>query len=228
MIAIIQSRMSSVRLPGKALRLIGNKSLLSHVITRVKTAKLVSRVIVATSDAVEDDDIQLFCLENGIECFRGSLEDVAFRLSMAAMSVNADSFLRINGDSPLIDPGIIDKAISLYCSGEYDLVTNVQYRTFPKGQSVEAIRLDSLLKMYRLIDSAFHKEHVTTAFYENSESFNILNFIKDGDPASEIQLSVDTAEDFLLIEAILKRVNQETSNYQEIINAYHNMMNSDL
>jgi spore coat polysaccharide biosynthesis protein SpsF (cytidylyltransferase family) len=227
MIAIIQSRISSKRLPGKALMVLDNRPLLSHVVTRVKAAKLVTRVIVATSDSDDADVIHLYCLENGVECFRGSLDDVAFRFAEAAIAVNTDSFVRISGDSPLIDPAIIDIAISHYNSGNYDLVTNVQKRTFPKGQSVEVVRLATFLEMYKQIDSAFHKQHVTAAFYE-SPTYKIYNFIKEGVPEPNIQLSIDTKQDFDLIKKILKKIGQDNADCQKLIEIYRSITTSSL
>jgi len=216
--------MTSNRLPGKALKILGSKPLLSHVISRVKSATLVSKVMVATSEMPEDDPIANFCELNQISCFRGSLSDVAYRLSQAAFLAQVDSFIRINGDSPLIDPDLIDKLISFYKMGNYDLVTNTQLRTFPKGQSVEVIRLSSFQKMYSQIEDDFDREHVTTSYYKNPSLYNILNHASDDMSNANIQLSIDSVEDFNLIESILGKIDSDNFDYSSLIKIYRSMV----
>ena len=101
-------------------------------------------------DLMDDDKIENFCIEKDIPCFRGPLEDVAKRMLDAAQYYKKDAFVRINGDSPLIDPCIISNAIKIYQNKNYDLVTNVFPRSFPIGQSVEVIRTSTFNKMYNL------------------------------------------------------------------------------
>jgi spore coat polysaccharide biosynthesis protein SpsF len=220
MLAIIQSRMSSKRLPGKALMLLDGRPLIARVVDRVKEASMVSRIIVATSNSVDDNQIALFCDAHGIECFRGSLNDVASRLSEAAMFAKVDCFVRINGDSPLIDPDIINTGIVIYNSGNYDLVTNVQIRTFPKGQSVEVIQVASFLEMQAKLEAAYDMEHVTTAYYRNSSDYKIFNFESANISDSDIQLSVDDLGDFRDITNILRSIDGVSANYQSLIDAY--------
>ena len=225
MLAIIQSRMSSKRLPGKALMLLEGRPILARVVDRVKEASMVSRIMVATSDSVDDDQIALYCKAHGIECFRGSLDNVAFRLSSAAIFAKADCFVRINGDSPLIDPDIIDAGILKYKSGNYDLVTNVQIRTFPKGQSVEVIRVTSFLRMQSKLKETYDMEHVTTAYYRNSSDYKILNFESTNISGSDIQLSVDDLGDFKDITKILRSTDGVGVNYQSLIEIYQLLKN---
>jgi spore coat polysaccharide biosynthesis protein SpsF (cytidylyltransferase family) len=96
----------------------------------------------------------------------------------------AEEFIRISGDSPLIDPKVIDMAIAEYRCGFYDLVTNVLHRTFPKGQSVELVRSSSFKRMYGDLISFDDREHVTKAFYRSESNFKIMNFVAEP-PAGE-------------------------------------------
>ena len=139
MICIIQSRMSSTRLPGKMLMDINGRPLLGRVIDRVKASKVVTKLIVATSISREDDEIEQFCLNEKIKYYRGDLNNVYKRFKEIVTLEKADSFIRINGDSPLIDPEIIDLAVNNYNNEDCDLLTNIFPRTFPRGQSVEVI-----------------------------------------------------------------------------------------
>ena len=140
MLVIIQARLSSVRLPGKVLRPLAGRPMLAQLVDRLKMAKRVGAIIVATSTETDDDAIARFCADMGVRCFRGPVADVAERLTEAAEDAGAEAFVRINGDSPLMCPAIVDAVIELYEAQDVDLATNVQTRTFPRGLSVEVIR----------------------------------------------------------------------------------------
>jgi spore coat polysaccharide biosynthesis protein SpsF (cytidylyltransferase family) len=175
--------------------------MLSWLLDRLAMARKLSGILVATSDQSDDDAISAFCAANGTNCFRGSLDNVAERLSCAANSVNAKSFVRISGDSPLLDPVLVDAIVGLFEATESDLVTNVYPRTFPKGFSVEAIRVEALERARKMLQAG-EEEHVTPVFYRNPDSFKITNFASGHDWGG-INMSVDTAEDFALAEGII-------------------------
>jgi spore coat polysaccharide biosynthesis protein SpsF len=202
MLVIVQARFSSHRLPGKVLRPLGGKPMLAWVCERLRAARRTTRVMVATSRDKSDEPVAGFCSDHGIDCFRGSLGDVAERLSAAARSARVDAFVRVSGDSPLMLPSIVDDVIDLFESARPDLATNVQLRTFPKGMSVEAIALESLDRA-RAIMLPGEEEHVTPPFYRQPERFRIAN-LTSGHDFGPVQLSVDTAADFALAEAMLR------------------------
>ena len=138
-LAIIQARMSSQRLPGKVLKEVQGRPLLDYVCKRISKSRLLQNTVVATSDHSSDDPVFEYCLNQGIECYRGPLEDVAGRFAGALLNYGAPAFLRISADSPFIDPELIDEAIRHFQSGKYEIVTNVFPRSFPKGQSLEIV-----------------------------------------------------------------------------------------
>ena len=175
MLAIIQARLSSKRLPFKVLRELNGEPLIMHVLKRVLRSNLVERTIIATSSKKTDDKLTDYLSDKKISFYRGSLENVAERMLGCAKKLGAEEFIRINGDSPLIDPMIIDKAILLNKKDNYDLCTNVLTRTFPKGQSVEIIKTEILNKHIKSF-SKTEKEHVTEFFYKNANKFKIKNF----------------------------------------------------
>ena len=148
---IITSRMSSKRLPEKALHQLQGKPMLRHVHDRLLKCKKVSRIIVATSVEKDDDAIADYCNIHGISVFRGSLNDVSKRLIDCVYKYPCDAFVRISGDSPLIDPKLVDKVIEAYSEKFYDLCTNVFVRTYPKGQSVEVIRTKTFLRAQKTL-----------------------------------------------------------------------------
>ena len=202
MLLIIQARMSSIRLPGKVLMSISGKPMLERVCDRVMKSRDVTKVVIATSSHSSDDPIEQFCCSRNFSCFRGALDDVAARFLSVIQREGAEAFIRISADSPLIDPKLIDRAVEEYRHGQYDLVTNVLHRTFPKGQSVELIRSSTFRQMCADLIDPDDREHVTKAFYINSSAYKIKNFSAEIS-AGEFQLSVDTREDFERISTII-------------------------
>jgi spore coat polysaccharide biosynthesis protein SpsF len=203
MLVVIQARFSSARLPGKVLRPLAGKPMLGWVIDRLRAAQRVTRIVVATSTEASDDPVAAYCGQEGVDCFRGSLHDVAGRLAAAADWANAEAFVRVSGDSPLMLPSIVDAVIEAFDNAKPDLATNVQRRTFPKGLSAEAVALAGLRRARALLQPG-EEEHVTGPFYRCPEQFRIVNLISGHDWGA-LQLSVDTADDFALVERMLMR-----------------------
>lgn len=197
----IQARMNSRRLPGKVLAPILGKPMLQYVIERVKSSEKRLPYVVMTSQNDADDSIAEFCQGLGVPVYRGSLDNVAERMSSAAVSQGFDAFVRVSGDSPLLDQRIISRAVDLFESGNFDLVTNISPRTFPKGQSVEVIRTSFFKRRLAFISDRKDQEHVTSAFYQNPDQVSIRNIEAEHDN-SQIQLSVDTEEDRMNAEAV--------------------------
>ncbi len=191
-----------MRFPGKSLHLIKNKPMLQYLIEKLAHCQLLDGIMLATSKEVSDDPIAMFCAEKGVPCCRGPLDDVAGRFSQVVQTVNCDAFVRVNGDSPLLDFRLVDYGVELFRTGDYDLVTNVSRRTFPKGESVEVVRSSTFLDVYKQMSTSEEVEHVTKYFYDNSNKFKILNF-ESGAEYGDVQLSVDTPEEMRLFDAVI-------------------------
>lgn len=207
-VCIIQSRMSSQRLPGKALREVLGQPLLGYLIERMRRCTAIDDIILATSIEPSDDQLASFAESIYVACYRGPLNDVASRMLGAAESFKADALVRISGDSPMMDSDLVDRLVTIFrANPELDLVTNVQQRTFPKGQSVEILSTATLRRLIYKGLSPYEQEHVTTALYRQPDSFNIVNVTND-QSQGEIQLSVDTEYDLdrfqVLLEALGK------------------------
>jgi len=220
MVLLIQARSSSTRLPDKVLYEINGKPLLQYIYSRL-ILLIRNSICVATSVEAKDDKIEEFCKNNNIQCYRGSLENVAKRMLDAVEYFNAHAFVRINGDSPLIDPKIVKKAIGIFENGSYDLVTNAFPRSFPVGQSVEVIRTSTFEKAYQKMTTIDHFEHVTKYYYEHPDDFRIQNFSNNRD-LSKYRLVVDTPEDLIRIEKIIGSMNKAHTEYSlnELIELY--------
>ncbi len=213
MLAIIQARCSSKRFRNKVLAKIYGKPLIYHVISRVKKSKKISKIIVSTSKNKSDDNLVKYLKKIKVKFDRGELKNVAKRLLNTSEKNKQNFFLRVSGDSPLIDPKIIDKVISLHKKYKrYDLITNVFPRTFPKGQSVEIIS-NNILKENIKRMSKFEKEHVTLYFYRNSQKFLIKNFIFKK-KLKLIKTAIDNKKDLM---NILKKIEKKKFKLYKIL-----------
>ncbi len=191
---------------------IAGKPLLQYLLERLGCCRLVTEVWVATSDDPSDDALASLCGRLGVAVYRGPLDDVVARFLGLARKRGLASFVRVNGDSPLLDPAIVDKGVALFEEQMCDLVTNVFPRSYPKGQSVEVISTGALERVARLSADPEDLEHVTRYFYQHPQEFKIMNFAYGYD-AGSLQLSVDSAEDLARIESMLGRMTRPHWDY---------------
>lgn len=168
-VAIIQARMGSSRLPGKTMAEVNGRPMLWHVVERVKRSSAITATLVATTDRQEDDVIAEFCQENAIACYRGSTNDVLDRYYRAAKSLGATVIVRITGDCPFVDPGIVDAVVNQFNNSKSDYSTNTLVRTFPDGLDIEVFSIDALERAWREATKPSEREHVT--LYMRSSKF---------------------------------------------------------
>lgn len=200
--------MTSRRLPGKVLRPLAGRPALQYLLERLVRCQEVDRVIVATSTAATDDPIAAFCKMHGATLYRGPPEHVAARFGEVVDRFGLDAFVRVSGDSPLLDQALVDRGVALYRSGEHDVVTNVYPRsTFPSGQSLEVVRAEAFRRALGRMSHADEREHVTPYFYRHPEDFRICNLLAEHDDG-DLDVSLDTYDDARLIEAILRRMDR--------------------
>lgn len=220
--AIIPVRMTSRRLPGKALHVVAGKPLLQYLLDRLRWCDRLDLVVVATSDQPEDTEIATFCEKHDVPCHRGSLGNVAQRLKTAIEAFPMDAFVRVNGDSPLIDQRLITRGIDLYRRSEPDLVTNVMPRTFPPGQSVEVLKSTAFLDSFPLMTAKGDLEHVTPFFYKHPRQFTIVNFTADR-KYPDIHLAVDTPAHLDMFSQIVHAMRKPHWSYslEELVELYH-------
>ena len=208
-VAIIQARMGSKRLPGKSMMDIEGKPMLEHLIERVKRSETLDSIVVATADKAKDDAIVDLAERCGVNWFRGSEEDVLDRYLKAAEKFKADIVVRICADSPLTDPFEIDKLV------RHHVKTNADYsynnlphpKGLPDGAGAEVISIDILKKIHKLATEQPHREHVTLFILDNPGLFRIERL--DADPElrrDEFRLDVDYKEDLEFIREIYKRL----------------------
>ena len=193
-LAIIQARMSSTRLPGKVMRPILGEPMLSRQLERVRRSAELSRIVVATSSEPEDEVIAAFCRSADIGCHRGSLGDVLARYLGALHQFGPfETFVRLTADCPLIDPLLIDRAIVSHRQAGSDYTFVQENWSFPKGLDVEVCQ-SRTLEAIALEAEGFDREHVTSFIYARPERFKI-NAINQ-EPPQRYRWTVDTSQDF--------------------------------
>lgn len=206
-VAIIQARMGSTRLPGKVMMNIADKTVLCHVIERVKQARTIDEVVIASTQSSVDDVIEIEARKQNVLIHRGSEEDVLSRYYDAAKITEAEVIVRITSDCPLIDPKIIDEVVHHYKDSKYDIVTNagseMSQRTYPRGLDVEVFSFHVLEKAFFQANKTHQREHVTPYIYETSN--NIKYYKQDKDDSSH-RWTLDTPEDLELIKEIYRRL----------------------
>src|SRR5215831_10454506 len=201
-VAIIQARMGSTRLPGKVLADIAGEPMLARIVSRVEQATLIQKVVVAISDATEDDRVAEFCERKKIAAFRGSEQNVLDRFYHAAKSHQADVVVRITGDCPLIDPEVMDRVIAAYLRGECDYASNTLICTYPDGLDTEVFSFAALETAWRDARRTADKEHVTP-FLRTSRRFKLRNVESElGRSLRHLRWTVDEPCDLEFVRAV--------------------------
>ena len=208
---VVFARLDSHRLPGKALRELVHRPLLARVLDRLRATQQGLPVVLATSDRALDDPIAVLGAGEGVAVFRGSAHDVAGRALGCAQSFGLGAIVRISGDSPFIDPGLIDLCVARFRETPgLDLVTNVMPRTFPVGASVEVISASALARIIAATDDPQDREHVTRYVYGHPDAFRIENVAAPDRRYEGFTLGVDTDDDLVraafIVEALGPRV----------------------
>lgn len=204
--AIIQARMGSTRLPGKVLADIAGKPMIQRVFERVKAAKLLDKVILATTR--EESDLPLVTLGKNldVEVFQGSLNDVLDRYFQAARFFGVKIVVRITGDCPLVDPVLIDRAIAAYLEGDFDYVsTAYPVPTFPDGVDVEVFSFQVLEGAWRKATLKSEREHVTPYIWKNPHIFRLKSVVNPED-LSALRWTVDEERDLKFVREVYRRL----------------------
>ncbi|MBW2975069.1 UDP-2,4-diacetamido-2,4,6-trideoxy-beta-L-altropyranose hydrolase [Candidatus Woesearchaeota archaeon] len=215
-VAIIQARLNSERLNKKVLMDIGNKSILELIIHRLKKSKKIDNIIIATSTNKENDRIASLAEKLKIDCFRGSEEDVLERIFNAAKKFKADIVVRITADEPLIDPKIVDRAISGHIEKKSEYTSTTIKRTFPKGVDVEVLNFNCLKKLNSIVKTKYGREHVTSYIHNNKGKFRI-NSLETKKLKRRYILTVDEIHDLKFIKELFDHFRSDDFYTEEII-----------
>ncbi len=198
---VIQARMGSTRLPGKVLLELAGRPVIEHVVRRCQSVMMVDRVVVATTDLPEDEQIVEWCRSRSIAVVRGSSEDVLQRYIAAADAYACENIIRVTADCPLVDPGILDAMLCLHSVAGSDYTSNVIPPTFPVGLDAEVVVTDVLRKVSAAAELKSHREHVTMYIRENLNQFRTAN-LSFGLNHEKIRLTLDRPEDYQLLKMV--------------------------
>ena len=169
-VAIVQARMGSTRLPGKVLKNIVNKPMIELLLTRLSKSNELDEIIVATSEENQNDQLQSIIKSLGYKCTRGSEKDVLYRFYESAKMLEADAIVRITGDCPLVDPTLVDQCIRGFKDTQVDYFSNIDPATYPDGLDIEVMSFESIERANNETNSIFDREHVTS-YIRNSDRF---------------------------------------------------------
>lgn len=179
------------------------RPMLWHVLQRVRAAKTIKLVVLAITTLPTDDVLVALAGEMCVPLYRGPDQDVLSRYYGAAMEYGAEIVVRITGDNPLVDPGLIDVIVQTHVSGDYDYTSNSLERTFPLGLDVEAVSMEALTRTHQEATRDYEREHVTPYIWQHPEMFRLQNVEASGRMRwPDLRLTVDTAEDLQLIREI--------------------------
>jgi len=200
-VAIVQARMGSTRLPGKVMLDVGGQPLIDLLLQRLARAKCLSEIVVATTADPSDDRLADHLTALGHRVYRGSRTDVLGRYLGAAQAAKADVVLRITGDCPLIDPEVVDSVVRTFLASGVDYASNVSPPTFPDGLDTEVFSLAALADSAARADTAFQREHVTP-YLRDSGHYTSVNFANDIDLSGQ-RWTVDEVDDLEVIRSVV-------------------------
>jgi spore coat polysaccharide biosynthesis protein SpsF len=204
-VAIIQARMGSTRLPGKVLKDLAGETVLARVLSRLRRAQQISELLVATTDRPADDAIVAECRRCSVPVSRGDQDDVLDRYYRAAQLDKAEIVVRITADCPLIDPAVSDKTIEAFLEARPDYASNALVRTYPRGLDTEVMSFSALSRAWQEARQPYEREHVTPYIFEHPDKFKLLPVTGAADLSSH-RWTVDTAEDLEFVRAVYERL----------------------
>lgn len=215
-VAIVQARLGSTRLPRKVLLDIEGKPMLARVMNRLRRAQKVDAVIVATTVEPQDQQLAEFCETHGWPVYRGSHHDVLDRYYRAASEHSADVIVRITSDCPLVDPEVVDAVIRKLRETKADYASNVAPRTFPRGLDTEVFSFATLEQLWREDQNPAWREHVTTLVHKMPEQFRVANVVAETD-CSHLRWTVDTPEDIELVRRIYRHFQRDAFGWRDAL-----------
>lgn len=200
-VAILQARMASTRMPGKVLAPLAGRPMILQQIDRIRRARSLDGLVVATSVDPSDDVLVDALTTEGVDVVRGPQHDVLARYIAVLDQRDADAVVRLTADCPLISPAVIDQVVSAFRVGGADYVSNTMTPTFPDGLDVEVVRASVLREVASTATDPPEREHVTLGVYRRHDHYRVENVrgVKD---LSDLRWTVDTPEDYAFVAAV--------------------------
>ncbi len=204
-VATIEARMTSSRLPGKVMLEAAGHPMLWHLVQRLRAVPQIQEICIATTTNGADDLLAEFASEHGVRCHRGSEDDVLQRVLDAARSVGAGTIVEITGDCPIIDPEIVEQVIETYRANDCDYAANVHVRSYPDGMDTQVFDVETLARSAAMTDDPLDREHVSLHIRNHADLFRPVHIVA---PRScrwpELGLTLDESEDFDLLRNVIE------------------------
>jgi spore coat polysaccharide biosynthesis protein SpsF len=213
-LGIIQARMGSTRLPGKVLRRLAGRTVLDRVVRAARASGVLDDLVVATTTDAIDDAIETECAAIGVACYRGPVDDVLSRFLGVLDTHDSDMVMRFTADCPLLDSRLVAMAWRVFAAADVDYLTTSIARTLPRGLDVEIVRTP-VLKAIDALATDHHRTHVTSYIYTHADQFDVIGLTMQPD-LSHLRLTLDTEDDWKLIEAITGHFGDEPVEVREL------------
>lgn len=207
MVASIEARMGSRRLPGKVLMDINGVPALTRLVRRLRQCQKIDDIVVATTVATADDAIAAWAGSQSVECYQGSEEDVLQRVVEAQRYLASDVTVEITGDSILTDPAVVDLGVETFLNNDCDVVTNACPETWPMGVNVQVFRTEALAKVAESVVDKACREHVSLFFYDHPEKYRIISLTAPpGQAGAHLRWQLDYREDLIFLREVYRRL----------------------
>lgn len=213
-LGIIQARMGSTRLPGKVLRKLAGRTVLDRVVRAARSSGVLDDLVVATTTEAIDDPIVAECAAIGVACHRGPVDDVLSRFLGVLDTHDSDLVMRFTADCPLLDSRLVAMAWRVFAAAGVDYLTTSIARTLPRGLDVEIVRTP-VLRAIDALATEHHRTHVTSYIYTHADDFDVIGLTMQPD-LSHLRLTLDTEDDWKLIEAIVAHFGDEPVEVREL------------
>lgn len=215
-VAVVQARTGSTRLPGKVLADIGGRPMIDHVLERARLIEGVDEVVLAIPDLPDDDELAGLAGTLDVAVVRGPADDVLARYLVALETVapDGDVVVRLTGDCPLLSPAVSGTVLTGLADADY--ASNTLDRTFPRGLDTEVIRADALRAAHRLASTAAEREHVTPFIWRRPDRFRLVS-VRDSEDHSDLRWTVDVAEDLEAVRAIYAELGQASMDHRAVL-----------
>lgn len=206
-VASVEARMGSKRLPGKVLMDINGVPALTRLVRRLRRCRRLDDIVVATTVAPADDAIATWAGSQSVACYRGSEEDVLQRVVEAQQHLASEVTVEITGDSILTDPAVVDLGVETFLNNDCDVVTNAYPETWPMGVNVQVFRTEALVEVAESVVDKACREHVSLYFYEHPEKYRIISLTSPpGQQGAHLRWQLDYLEDLIFLREVYRRL----------------------
>jgi len=204
-VASIEARMGSSRLPGKVLADVEGRPALTRLVRRLERCRTLDGIVLATTVAPADDVLERWAADAGVACYRGSEEDVLDRVVRAQRAMRSEIVVEVTGDCALLDPEVIDLGVTTFLENDCDVVTNARKPSYPMGADVQVFRLADLEEVERTVADPAVREHVSLYFYEHPERYRVIHLFAPARwHAPEYRFQLDYEEDLRFIREVYR------------------------